>query len=182
MKLFGWMVRGLNPGSGETFSIRPERLWGPPSLVYNGYRVLPGGKAAGAWHWPTTHLVPWRVLGWPLLFYGMRNIFVPMTPHVSYGLRGLPSRLWPKCNRLLRLGLSYVVSRRWMVIYEYEVTAGALNPSSTKLPIRWSRWESSPSRKNLHGGTGNRSRDLMISSQKLWPLDYEAGCMWNVER
>jgi hypothetical protein len=27
-----------------------------------------------------------------------------MPPHVPYGLRGLPSRLWPKCNRLLRLG------------------------------------------------------------------------------
>jgi hypothetical protein len=22
---------------------------GPPSLLYSGYRVLPGGKAAGAW-------------------------------------------------------------------------------------------------------------------------------------
>jgi len=22
----------------------PERLWGPPSLLYNGYRVFPGGK------------------------------------------------------------------------------------------------------------------------------------------
>jgi hypothetical protein len=28
----------------------------------------------------------------------------PMPPHVPYGLRGLPSRLWPECNRLLRLG------------------------------------------------------------------------------
>jgi hypothetical protein len=28
----------------------------------------------------------------------------PMPPHVPYGLRGLPSRLWPKCNQLLRLG------------------------------------------------------------------------------
>jgi hypothetical protein len=31
------------------------------------------------------------------------------------------------------------------------------------------------SRKNPHGRTGNRTRDLMISSQKLWPLDHEAG-------
>jgi hypothetical protein len=28
---------------------RPNRPWGPPSLLYNGYRVFPGGKAAGAW-------------------------------------------------------------------------------------------------------------------------------------
>jgi hypothetical protein len=28
---------------------RPDRLWGPPNLIYNGYRELfPGGKAAGA--------------------------------------------------------------------------------------------------------------------------------------
>jgi hypothetical protein len=28
---------------------RPDRLWGPPNLLYNGYRELfPGGKAAGA--------------------------------------------------------------------------------------------------------------------------------------
>jgi hypothetical protein len=34
---------------GEIFRTRPYRPWGPPSLLYNGYRVFPGGKAAGAW-------------------------------------------------------------------------------------------------------------------------------------
>jgi hypothetical protein len=38
-----------NPGGGEIFRIRPDRPWGLPSLLYNGYRVFPGGKAAGAW-------------------------------------------------------------------------------------------------------------------------------------
>jgi hypothetical protein len=47
--------------------------------------------------------------------------------------------------------------------------------SSTKLPRPWSPWESSPSRKNPHCRVGNRTRDLMISSQKLWRLDHEAG-------
>ena len=42
-------VRGSNPGGGEIFRIRPDRPWGPPNLLYNGYRVFPGGKAAGAW-------------------------------------------------------------------------------------------------------------------------------------
>jgi hypothetical protein len=70
---------------------------------------------------------------------------------------------------------SYVVPMRWMVIYEYEVPGGALNLSSTKLPRPWLPWESSITRKNPHGRTGNRFRDLMISSQKLLPLDHEAG-------
>ena len=30
-------------------------------------------------------------------------------------------------------------------------------------------------RENSHGRTGNRTRDLMISSQRLWSLDHEAG-------
>jgi hypothetical protein len=61
---------------------------------------------------------------------------------------------------------SYVVPMRWMVIYKYEVPGGALNVSSTKLPRPWSPGEFSPSRKNPHGRTGNRTQDLMISSQK----------------
>jgi hypothetical protein len=35
---------GLNPGGGEIFRTCPDRPWGPPSLLYNGYRVFPGGK------------------------------------------------------------------------------------------------------------------------------------------
>jgi hypothetical protein len=31
----------------EIFRIRPYRPRGPPSLLYNGYRVFPGGKLAG---------------------------------------------------------------------------------------------------------------------------------------
>ena len=39
----GWTVRGSNPG-GARLSTRPDRPCGPPSLLYNGYRVFPGGK------------------------------------------------------------------------------------------------------------------------------------------
>jgi len=34
---------GSNPG-GTRFSARPDRPWGPPSLLYNGHRVFPGSK------------------------------------------------------------------------------------------------------------------------------------------
>jgi hypothetical protein len=80
----GWTVRGSNPGGGEFSRTCPDRRpWGPPSLLYNGYRVFPGGKAAGAWRWPATppcaeakerveiylyypYGPSWSVLGWPL--------------------------------------------------------------------------------------------------------------------
>ena len=35
---------GSNPGGCEIFRTCPDRPWGPPSLLYNGYRVFPGGK------------------------------------------------------------------------------------------------------------------------------------------
>ena len=31
-------------GGGEIFSTRPDRPWGPPSPLYNGYGFFPGGK------------------------------------------------------------------------------------------------------------------------------------------
>jgi hypothetical protein len=34
----------LNPGGGEIFRTCPDGPWVPPSLLYNGYRVFPGGK------------------------------------------------------------------------------------------------------------------------------------------
>ena len=77
----GWTVPWSNPGGGgEDF---PNRSWGPPSLLYNRYRFLPGCKTTGAWRWPPTpssaevkervqlHIYSpfgpsWPVLGWPL--------------------------------------------------------------------------------------------------------------------
>ena len=45
----GWTVRGSNPGGGEIFHHRPDRRCGPPSLLYFGYRVTPGGQTTRAW-------------------------------------------------------------------------------------------------------------------------------------
>ena len=46
-------------GGGEIFCIRPHRPWRPPIRLYNGYRVFPGGKAAGVWRSPhALHLAP----------------------------------------------------------------------------------------------------------------------------
>ena len=47
---------------GEIFRTCLDRSWGPPSLLYNGYRVSPGGKErSGRDADPIPHpfLVPW---------------------------------------------------------------------------------------------------------------------------
>jgi len=41
-------------GWREVFRTRPDRSRGPPGLLYNGYRVFPGGKTAGTWRSPRT--------------------------------------------------------------------------------------------------------------------------------
>jgi len=35
---------GIESWWGEIFRISPDWPWGPPSLLYNGYRIFPGGK------------------------------------------------------------------------------------------------------------------------------------------
>jgi len=45
----GWTVWGWNPSRGEVSRIQLDRPWGPSSALYNGYRIIAGGKAVGAW-------------------------------------------------------------------------------------------------------------------------------------
>jgi hypothetical protein len=40
----GWTVQVSNPGGGEIFRTCPDRPWGLPSPLYNGYLVFTGGK------------------------------------------------------------------------------------------------------------------------------------------
>ena len=50
-----------------------------------------------------------------------------------------------------------------------------LKSNSTNYPDHGHHGDHPPTRKNPHGRAGNQTRDLVISSQKLWPLDQEAG-------
>jgi hypothetical protein len=47
-------LRGSIPGGGDVFRTGWDRHWGPLSLMYNGYRVIPGGKATEVWRYPPT--------------------------------------------------------------------------------------------------------------------------------
>ena len=52
---------------------------------------------------------------------------------------------------------------------------GALNLISTNYPDHGHHGHLPLSWKNAHGRGGNRTRDLMVSSQELWPPSHEAG-------
>ena len=46
---------GSNPGrGGGIFRTCPDRLWGPHSFLYNGYRFFSGVKRPGRRSWPPT--------------------------------------------------------------------------------------------------------------------------------
>jgi hypothetical protein len=45
---YGLEGPGIESRWGAIFCTYPDRLRGPPSLLYNGYRVFAGVKAAGA--------------------------------------------------------------------------------------------------------------------------------------
>jgi hypothetical protein len=51
---YGLGAPGIESRWWRDICTRPDRPWDPPSLLYNGYRIFPGGEAAGAWRWPPT--------------------------------------------------------------------------------------------------------------------------------
>ena len=64
-------------GWGARFSaLCLDRAFSPPSLLYNGYRVYPRGKATGAWRWPPTLICRqgYRAISLPLPL-GPRGMF-----------------------------------------------------------------------------------------------------------
>ena len=71
------MVWGLNSGGGEIFHTCPDRPWGPPSLLYNGYWVFPGVKSG-----QSVTLTPH-----PFQRHGQERVELYL--YTSYGLYGL---------------------------------------------------------------------------------------------
>jgi hypothetical protein len=46
---YGLVCPGIEFRWGEYFRATLYRSWGPPSVMYIEYRVIPGSKAAGVW-------------------------------------------------------------------------------------------------------------------------------------
>jgi hypothetical protein len=69
-------LRKENPGGGEIFRTCPDRPCGTPSLLYNGYRIFPGGKVRlDRDAYPHLLLVPRSKIEYtlPKGFRGLRN-------------------------------------------------------------------------------------------------------------
>jgi hypothetical protein len=103
----------------------------------------------------------------------------PNVTTCPYRLGGLPSWLWPKCNRFLRLGppqgtLTFPRLCEWWYVWAWSIRR-SFKPKFYRLPRPWSLLGSSPTRENSHVRTENRPRDLRVISQKCSPPSHEAG-------
>jgi hypothetical protein len=65
---------GIESKWGKIFCTYPDWLRGPPSLLYNGYRVFPGGKGSRG-VMLTTHRMgpPGPITGHPLPFFTVQS-------------------------------------------------------------------------------------------------------------
>jgi hypothetical protein len=107
--------------------------------------------------------------------------FFPKPPHVHtdfvvppLGCGRSVTDFWSWGAHKARLHCPYGVSDDIPRIWAWSTRRG-LKPKFYKLPRPWSLWGSSPAKKNSHGRTGNLTRDVMASSQKLWPPSHKAG-------
>jgi len=116
------------------------------------------------------------------------NVHLPVVINVSVS-QGMPPYVLPpghgrSVTRLLRLG------RPWgaVTLCCPDGVSGDIGGCSARRALKPKFYQPTqtmvtagilPFRENSHGRAGNRNRDLMISSQRLWPLDHEAGqeCM-----
>ena len=118
---------------------------------------------------------------WPKKIYIYIYIYFPRH-HMSSQTSWSPPtpRLWLKCNRLLKLGrpVGAVALSRWEWWWNERWiwgNRGALNLISTNYPDHGHHGRLHLSRKRAYCRAGNRTRDLMVSSQELWPPSHEAG-------
>jgi len=112
-----------------------------------------------------------------------KTFFFPMTPHglSDFVIPTPPPPLWLKCNRILSLErpVGAVTLSRWEWWWNerwiWGARGGALNLISTNYPDHGHHGRLPLSRKNAYVRAGNRTRDLTLSSQELWPPSHEAG-------
>ena len=104
--------------------------------------------------------------------------FCPMPPHVLVDLVVLP----PGHGRSVTDFWGWYAHEAQLRCPDY--VSGDIGGCSARRALKPKFYQSTqpmvtagilPFRENSHGRAGNRTRDFMISSQRLWPLDHEAG-------
>ena len=125
-----------------------------------------------------------NVLGFTLgakFYVYLIYIYIYIPPNATTcpcGLRGPPSWAWQECNRLLR------VLHPWAQLRCPDDVSGDIRGCSARRALKPKFYQPTqimvtagilPFREILHGRAGNRTRDLIISSQRPWPLDHMAG-------
>ena len=104
---YGLEGPGIESRWGEIFRTYPDRLQDPPSLLYNGYWVFPGGKG-GRGVMLTTHplLVPRLRKSWavpPLTLWVLLGLLRGSQYHMSHWL--LMFMLWQNISLFIKHSL-----------------------------------------------------------------------------
>jgi hypothetical protein len=99
------------PSCNETLTAVPKQSKAPSNVIARSNCTFPccnTNKENGRETWRisnTAQMIEFVNVTICVIHHLSSNIFLfPMPLHVPYGLRGLLSRLWPKCNRLVKLG------------------------------------------------------------------------------
>ena len=79
----GWRVRGSNPGGGEIFCTGLHFLWGVPTLLYHGYRVIPWVNLPGRGADHPPHLAPRVALTRLMSYIYMEHPFLMFLDHTQ---------------------------------------------------------------------------------------------------
>jgi len=130
---------GIESWLGEIFCICPDRLWGPPSLLYNRYRIFPGGKAAGAWRWqptPSSAGVKERV---ELYIYASSG---PSCPVLGWNLPS-PLSFWLEVRHQIT-ETYFLHSVKALLYLQFAVLSATYTPSFNFLCAKPWKWVDSP--------------------------------------
>jgi len=107
----GWTIRGSNPGGDEIFRTCPDRLWGPPSLLYctMGTESFPGIKSGRG---VTLTLHPF------LLPRSRKSKAIPLLPPMGHTACTEPQCLYK--GELYLLHLPQADRHHWLSLAESE--------------------------------------------------------------
>ena len=153
-----------------------RHFWGSSAANWTSLWMLRPTDCAADWRGDCWSKAKWKGFWLKRSWSNRGPPPLPMPPHVLSDLVVPPGCGWsvtdPEFGTTSRRG--YVVPMRTMMKWEVNLRCqggGTLTLNSTNYPDHGHHGRLPLSR----GRAGNRTRDLMVSSQELWPLSHEAG-------